>query len=258
MKIDAKAVKEFLVNFIRKKVEKSPFDAAVIGISGGIDSAVVAYLAVKALTPQKVIGILMPYKTMSKRNLQDAENVVNLLGISSVVIDISPMVDAFKNIVDDTDQRRLGSKMVRERMSILYYYQDVYNAVVLGTSNKSEDLLGYFTNHGDVAWDINPISGLYKTHINQLAQELGVPESIIHKKSTADFWIGQTDEAELGVSYADADIILYYTEKGYSPEQMMDMGIGKDLITKVKKRVEKTAHKRALPVVPELPEKVFL
>jgi NAD+ synthase len=121
-----------------------------------------AHLAAKALSPQKVMGILMLYKTMSKKNRQDAEKMVKALGIPSVVIDISPIVDAFKRIVDDTDQRRLASKMVRERMSILYYYKDVYNAVVLGTSNKSEDLLCYFTNHGDAAWDINPLSGLLK------------------------------------------------------------------------------------------------
>jgi NAD+ synthase len=257
VKIDTKTTKKILVDFVRKEVENSPFDNAVIGISGGIDSAVVAYLAKEALGTKHVLGLFMPYRTMAEKNRQDSMAVIEALGIQSKTVDISPMVDAFKDMVDDTDQRRLGSKMVRERMSILYYYADVYGAVVLGTSNKSEDLLGYFTNHGDVAWDINPISELYKTHIKQLARELGVPASVIEKRSTADFWAGQTDEQELGFSYHEADIILWYTEQGYSRREMIEKGIDGTLISKVLKRVQQTAHKRNPPAVPQLPDGVF-
>jgi NAD+ synthase len=256
--IDTRLAKLLLVDFIREEVKTHPFDNAIIGVSGGIDSAVVAYLAKDALGSDQVIGIFMPYKTMSEKNRKDAQSVIRDLGISSITVDISPMVDAFKEIVEDDDRRRLGSKMIRERMSILYYYADVHKAVVLGTSNKSEDLLGYFTAHGDVAWDINPISGLYKTHIKQLGKELGVPQSIIEKKSTADFWIGQTDEQEFGFSYDDADIILSYIEKGYSHKEMVNTGLDRDLIIRVQKRIQETAHKRASPAVPELPDKVFL
>ncbi|MGC1120341.1 MAG: NAD+ synthase [Candidatus Methanofastidiosia archaeon] len=258
MNFNTELLKEHLINFIRKEVDKSPFDKAVIGISGGIDSAVVAYLATEALGRGNVIGILMPYKTMSEQNKEDASAVIEDLGIPSIEVDISPMMDSFKAVVNDTDKRRLGSKMVRERMSILYYYADKYKAVVLGTSNKSEDLLGYFTNHGDSAWDINPISGLYKTQIIRLGQKLGVPERIVEKKSTADFWVGQTDEEEFGFSYSEADTILYYTERGHSTEDLVDMGIDEQVIKKVLKRVDDTAYKRVPPSIPELPHEVFI
>ncbi|MCK4310303.1 MAG: NAD+ synthase [Methanomicrobia archaeon] len=258
MKINVKLLKKILVDFIHEEVENSPFDKAVIGISGGIDSTVVAYLAREALGKEKLIGISMPYKTMSEQNRKDAKRVIENLRIPSITFDISSMIDTFKKKVKDQDQRRLGSKMVRERMSILYYYADLYNAVVLGTSNKSEDLLGYFTNHGDAAWDINPISGLYKTQIRQLGKELGVPKDIIEKHPTADFWIGQTDEQELGFNYKDADTILYYTEKGYSHKDLVGMGLNEDLVLKVLERVQKTSYKRKSPSVPNLSEKVFL
>jgi NAD+ synthase len=257
MNVNTNLLKEHLIDFIRKEVRKSPFGKAVIGISGGIDSAVVAYLATEALGRENVIGIFMPYKTMSEQSREDASAVIEDLGIPSVEVDISPMVDSFKALVDDTDKRRLGSKMVRERMSILYYYADKYKAVVLGTSNKSEDLLGYFTNHGDAAWDICPISGLYKTQVIKLGQELGVPSRVVKKKSTADFWAGQTDEEEFGFTYSEADTVLYYTEKGHSKEDLMDMGIDEQVIKKVLKKVDDTAYKRVPPSVPELPPEVL-
>lgn len=257
MDINTTLLKEYLINFVQNEVEKSPFDKAVIGISGGIDSAVVAYLATEALGRENVIGIFLPYRTMSQQNKEDAQAVIEDLGISFLEVDISPMVDSFKAVVNDTDKRRLGSKMVRERMSILYYYADKYKALVLGTSNKSEDLLGYFTNHGDSAWDIDPISGLYKTQIVILGRELGVPERIVEKKSTADFWAGQTDEEEFGFSYSEADIILCHIERGHSTEDLVDMGIDEQVIKKVLKRVESTAYKRVPPSVPELPSEVF-
>ncbi|MBU7013218.1 MAG: NAD+ synthase [Theionarchaea archaeon] len=257
MNINAELLKEHLIDFISGEVAKSPFDKVVIGISGGIDSAVVAYLAAEALGKRNVIGILMPYRTMSEENKEDASAVIDDLGIPYVEVDISPMVDAFKVLVDDTDKRRLGSKMVRERMSILYYYADRYKAAVLGTSNKSEDLLGYFTNHGDSAWDINPISGLFKTQVIMLGLELGVPERIVEKKSTADFWVGQTDEEEFGFTYFEADTILHQIEKGYSAEDLVDIGLDEQVVRKVLERVDKTAHKRVPPSIPQLPREVL-
>ncbi|MFQ6091139.1 MAG: NAD+ synthase [bacterium] len=251
--IDVKKVRKALLSFISREFERSPFEKAILGISGGIDSAVVAYLVSEALDNQTVIGLLMPYRTQPKDVVEDALEVINNLSIQSIIVDISPMIDSFLSAHFDEDRRRIGSKMARERMSLLYYYADLFNAMVFGTGNRSEALLGYFSKHGDVGCDIMPLNDLYKTDVVRLALELGVPRKIIDKKPSAGFWPEQTDEAELGFSYQDGDEILYQLiDKKRRENDLHSMGFEKDLVTKVTAKGKTTEYKRKPPIVPNL------
>jgi NAD+ synthase len=205
---DAKEAAITIKRFITGKLNLSGLDGFVVGLSGGIDSALSATLAVGAVGPEKVLAVLMPYRTSSENSVVDALELVKKLGIASRKVDISPMVDAYYETVDRADEIRRGNKMARERMSILFDIAHEMNRLVLGTGNRTEICLGYTTWFGDAACSINPIGELYKTEVRRLSAELGVPESIISKPPSADLWIGQTDEQEIGLTYERMDKLL--------------------------------------------------
>jgi len=250
LKINTDLTRRILVEFIRNEVERVGFSNVVLGLSGGIDSAVSAFLAAEALSPEHVWAILMPYKSSSPQSIADAEEVVKSTGIHATLIEITPMIDAYFARYPDASRLRRGNKMARERMTILYDHSSLYRALVLGTSNKTELLLGYGTIFGDMASSINPIGDLYKTQIWQLAEGLGVPKRIIEKKPSADLWTGQTDEEELGFTYEDVDTLLYYmVDRRYSREELIDLGFKDTFVDRVRKMVVSSQYKRRLPVI---------
>ena len=197
-----------LKRFLTGKMLQSGLDGYVIGLSGGIDSALSATLAVEAVGKEKLFAILMPYKTSSESSITDAMELVHKLGIEYTQIDISPMIDTYYPELTDENKLRAGNKMARERMSILFDYAHKMNRLVLGTGNRTEICLGYTTLFGDSACSLNPLGQLYKTEVRQLSKLLSIPDSIINKPPSADLWAGQTDEDEIGVSYAQVDNLL--------------------------------------------------
>src|SRR6202048_3071982 len=199
LRINPELVRGILVGFVRNEVRKVGFERVVLGLSGGVDSSLVATLATEALGPKNVVAFIMPYTTSDPKSKSDALQVVQQLGIHQLEIDISPQVDAYFQHFPDADQKQRGNKMARERMAIRYDQAWAWRALVIGTSNKTELLLGYGTIYGDMASAINPIGDLYKTQVWQLADALGVPTSIVQKAPSADLWAGQSDPPALGV-----------------------------------------------------------
>ena len=239
-----------LTRFIREEVQKVGITKGVVGVSGGIDSSVVAFLAAAALGPENVYGCILPYRTSHRQSLVHAKMVVEQLRINSVFIEITPMIDAYFARYPEADNIRRGNKMARERMSILYDQSAIHSALVLGTSNKSELLLGYGTIFGDMASALNPIGDLYKSHVWQIAEHLGVPREIIEKKPSADLWIGQTDEAELGFTYREVDRLLYHmVDLRLTPSELMARGFAPDFIDLVHTKVQNSHYKRRLAVI---------
>lgn len=242
-----------LVEFVREEVTKSGFKKVVLGLSGGIDSAIVAFIAAKALGPENVLGIMMPYKSSSKESVEHAKLVIDQLGINSKLIEITPMVDAYFTLEEGISNMRKGNKMARERMSILYDYSAKEGALVLGTSNKTEILLGYSTQFGDSASALNPIGDLYKTQIWEISRYMGVPGELIDKKPSADLWEGQTDESELGFSYLLADKILYsMIDERRTCEELIEEGFDLQIIERIKNKIKFSQYKRKLPVILKL------
>ncbi len=218
LEIDAPLAKRWLVEFLRDELtRRRGFEKAVIGLSGGVDSALVAYLAAEALGPENVTAIRMPYSTSSAESLDHAQLVIDALGIESRTVDISAAVDGMVAAIGDTDPARKGNIMARCRMIVLFDLSAKLKALPLGTGNKSERLLGYFTWHADDSPPVNPIGDLYKTQVWALARYVGVPAAIVDKPATADLIHGQTDEIDLGVSYARGDRILHFLLSGYTP-----------------------------------------
>lgn len=254
--IDTAKVTDYLSDFLRVEVEKAGKQTLVVGLSGGLDSATAAFIAVRALGKDRVIAVIMPYRTSSRSALDDAQRVVAKLGIQSVRVDISPMVDSYFDKLPEADKVRRGNAMARVRMVVIYDQSVVHDALVLGTGNKTEHWLGYTTLWGDMACAINPLGDLYKTQVRQLAGSLGVPESILQKPPTADLWDGQTDEGELGFAYADVDRLLYHMiDKGYDAEKLHETGFGDDLIESVQQRIRTTEFKRRMPLVARMPNR---
>ena len=243
--IDPELTRRWLVSFLKDEVERRRgFKKGLVGLSGGVDSALTAFLAAAALGPDNVIGVRMPYRTSSPESLEHAQLVIDKLGIASLTIDISEAVAGILNQVGEEDAHRLGNVMARERMIVLFDLSAKHKALPLGTSNKSERLLGYFTWHGDDAPPVNPLGDLFKTQVWALARHVGVPEEIVSKPATADLIKGQTDENDLGVSYANADRILYHLIRGEEPR-----GFTKEEVDIVRKRLDSTHWKRRLPTV---------
>jgi NAD+ synthase len=246
-------VRSLLVQFVRDQVHHAGFTKAVIGLSGGIDSAVSTFIAAEALGAHNVLAVLMPYRTSSPESLRDAETVVKQTGIRSVTIDITPMVEPLFTSQNITDNLRRGNIMARERMIVLYDLSQKEKGLVIGTSNKTESLLGYGTLFGDTACAINPLGDLYKTHVWELAKELGVPAAIIAKKPTADLWQGQTDEAELGFSYHDVDRLLYcMVDERRTDEELTSAGFAAGFIATVRKKIQSNQFKRLPPVIAKI------
>lgn len=243
--IDPDLVRRWLVSFLKDEVvRRRGFKKGIVGLSGGVDSALTAFLAAEALGTENVVGVRMPYRTSSPESLSHAQLVIDKLGIPSLTIDISDAVDGYLKQVGDVDPHRLGNVMARERMIVLFDLSAKHRALPLGTSNKAERLLGYFTWHGDDAPPVNPLGDLFKTQVWMLARHVGVPEEIVGKPATADLIKGQTDEGDLGVSYVHADRILYHLIRGEEPR-----GFTKGEVELVRKRLDSTHWKRKLPTV---------
>ena len=247
--IDPVLTEQWLLHFIREEMSRRKMECGVIGISGGVDSAVTAYLAAKALGPEHVVGVRMPYRTSSKESLDHAQLVIDALGIQSRTIDISASVDGYLSHEPDAEGGRRGNVMARMRMIALFDLAAKHRGIPLGTGNKTERLFGYFTWHADDSPPINPLGDLFKTQVWALARHLGVPDVIVGKAPTADLVVGQTDEGDFGISYAKADEILNWLLSGYAPDELVARGFDEADVAIVRKRVESTHWKRRLPTV---------
>lgn len=256
MKINAAFVTRILTSFIKEELSKFNFSRALLGLSGGLDSSVSAYLAAKALGPENVSALIMPYGQAQNQDLEDGLDVVKALGIHSRVIDISPMVDAYYEIFPTENRICRGNKMARERMSILYDFSAREKALIIGTSNKTELLLGYGTIHGDMASALNPLGDLYKTQVRSLAVYLGVPDKILAKAPSAGLWPGQTDEDELGLAYDIIDKILYRLIDLKMPKtQVIEEGFDASTVHRIIHLIKSSEFKRKLPPIAKLSER---
>lgn len=248
---------EVIVAFIRSQMRQAGFERLVIGLSGGVDSSAVAYLAARAVGPDHLLAIRMPYRTSSEASETDALRVVDDLGCRTERVDITPMVEPMLALIDDDDPRALnvrrGNVMARQRMIVLYDRSAAFDALVIGTSNKTEALLGYGTLFGDMAAALQPIGDLYKSQLRAVATELGVPAEIVAKPPSADLWPGQTDEGELGRTYADLDRALYaLVDRRWTIDRCVQAGMARDLVEWVSRRVAQMEFKRQLPPVAKL------
>jgi NAD+ synthase len=250
LRLNCETVRKLLVGFIDNEVRKAGFERVVVGLSGGVDSALSAFLAAEALGPGNVCAILMPYRTSSPESAAHAALVVNTLGVQSLTVDITPMVDAYFAAFPDADHVRRGNKMARERMTILFDHSARLGGLVLGTSNKTELLLGYGTLYGDMASAVNPLGDLYKTQVRQLARHVHVPTVIVEKQPSADLWAGQTDEAELGFTYEEVDRVLYLlVDQRYEVADLVAEGFDEKFVRAVYHKVQASQYKRRLPVI---------
>jgi NAD+ synthetase len=250
LRIDVAATSQWLINFLRDEVTiRRGFKKAVLGLSGGVDSALVAYLCARAFGAENVIGVRMPYRSSSRESLDHAQLVADDLGIQCETIEITDAVDGYLRHASDADGRRRGNVMARQRMIILFDQSARYNCIPIGTGNKTERLFGYYTWHADDSPPVNPLGDLFKTQVWQLAAYLGVPDVIVSKPASADLIVGQTDELDFGISYREADRILYWLLQGYSGDRLIELGFSPDNVRIVAKRVSSTHWKRHLPSV---------
>ncbi|MGH7718755.1 MAG: NAD+ synthase [Gemmatimonadaceae bacterium] len=249
LEIDAPLVERWLTHFLRDEMRQRGFQKGIVAISGGVDSAVTAFLAARALGPENVVGVRLPYRTSSPESLEHAALVMDHLGIQARTIDISPAVDGYLAVEPDASPGRRGNVMARMRMIALFDLSVKHHAIPLGTGNKTERLLGYFTWHADDSPPLNPLGDLFKTQVWALARHLGVPKAVIDKPASADLITGQTDEGDFGISYAKADAILHWLLSGYSPRELAVRGWPDEEVDLVRRRLEGTHWKRRLPTV---------
>ncbi len=246
-----------IIDFIRNETDKADANGVVVGISGGIDSALTATLTIKALGKDKVLGIHMPeFGLTHSTDNREAKALADWLGIEVRTIDISGIISAFMAAIPESesaDKLSKGNLKTRIRMSLLYFHANQMNRLVMGTSNKTEIILGYYTKYGDGGVDLEPIARLYKTEVWELSRRVGIPEFIIAKKPSAGLWTGQTDEDELGISYIKLDNVLMMLEQNKAPEIIMStVGVSLEQLNSVMKRIERSEHKRKIPPVPEI------
>ena len=249
LEIDATLVEQWLMAFLRDEFSRRGFTRAIVGVSGGVDSAVVATLAARALGKENVIGVRMPYRTSSPDSLAHAQLLIDQLGILGRTLEITGAVDGYLALEPDADGARRGNVMARTRMIALFDLSAKHRALPLGTGNKSERLLGYFTWHADDSPPVNAIGDLFKTQVWALARHLGVPREIIEKPASADLVQGQTDEGDFGVSYAVADQVLNWILHGWNAAELVERGMPAEAIALVTKRLDSTHWKRKLPTV---------
>jgi NAD+ synthase len=253
LSIDTELARKILTGFITSELNRVGFSKALLGLSGGIDSALTCYLAAEALGPENVLAVRMPYKTSSQDSLDHAQLVTDALGIQSITIPITEMVDPLINRFPDMDNKRKGNIMARQRMIILFDQSEAFKGLVLGTGNKTEILLGYSTLFGDSACAINPIGDLYKTQIRQLSKAMKIPKPLLEKAPSADLWVGQTDEGELGFTYEQADKLLFLLiDQRFTPEECVEAGFSESFVKAVIQRIRKNQFKRVLPPVAKL------
>ncbi|HUP55417.1 MAG TPA: NAD+ synthase [Methylomirabilota bacterium] len=251
--IDTDIARRVIGEFIRGQLRQAGFERTVLGLSGGIDSALVAYLVAEAIGPERLLCVLMPYRTSSPASRADAEEVVRRLGCASELVDISPMVDGFYGIETEASALRRGNFMARMRMAVLYDRSVTWNGLVVGTGNKTESLIGYTTIFGDSASAFNPVGDLYKSQVRQIAAAVGVPDEIIAKAPSADLWPDQTDEAEGGFSYPQLDRLLFWRiDKRRSIEEIVALGFERALVERVDKMVAGAEFKRQVPPIAKL------
>jgi NAD+ synthase len=251
--INPDLARSILCGFIRSELNRAGFEKAVVGVSGGIDSAMSCFLAAEALGSENVLTLRLPYKTSSQDSLDHAQLVIDATGVQSNTIPITDMADGLIKKFPDMSRLRQGNIMARCRMIVLYDQSAAFNGLVIGTSNKTEILLGYSTQFGDSAAAINPIGDLYKTQLRQLAKDIGVPQVIIDKAPTADLWAGQTDEDELGFTYAEVDKLLYLmVDERYTPDECVEAGFERKFVETVVKRIQRYHYKRVMPPIAKL------
>ena len=242
-----------LKTFLRDEIRKVGVEHAVIGLSGGIDSAVACYLVAKAIGAHNVYAVRMPYRTSSQDSLDHAQLIVDDLKINCETVDITAMVDPLIDRTPGITDKRKGNVMARARMIVLFDRSAAHSALVVGTSNKTELLLGYGTLFGDMASALNPIGDLYKTQVRQLARALGVPQPIIDKPPSADLWLGQTDEAEMGLTYAEVDQLLYLlVDERYTIDDAVDAGFDRTYVDRVWRLIRAMHFKRRSPLIAKL------
>ena len=251
--IDTDIARRVIAEFIRGQLRQAGFERAVLGLSGGIDSALVAYLVAESIGPEQLLAVLMPYRTSSPASRSDAEEVVRRLGIAFEVVEITPMVDGFYGPDTDASALRRGNFMARMRMSALYDRSVTWNGLVVGTGNKTESLIGYTTVFGDAACAFNPIGDLYKSQVRQMAAAMGVPDEIISKAPSADLWPDQTDESEGGFSYPELDRLLFWRiDKRRSIDEVVALGFERSLVERVDRMVAGAEFKRQVPPIAKL------
>lgn len=251
--IDTELVERILTRLLCNELGKAGFQRAVVGLSGGIDSSLACFLAAKAFGPQNVLALRLPYRTSSPESLTDAQLVIEQLNTASETIDITPMVEPLFEASPGISPNRKGNIMARMRMAILYDRSAAWGGLVVGTSNKSELLLGYGTIYGDLASAVNPIGDLYKTQVRQLAKVMGLPESIRQKAPTADLIPGQTDEGDLGFTYAEVDHLLYLlVDERYSRQEAEEAGFSPQFVGTVLEMIRRSEYKRRMPIIPKL------
>ncbi|WP_022852212.1 NAD+ synthase [Limisalsivibrio acetivorans] len=258
MKLNLPLTKQILTQFVREETEKIGLKTVVLGLSGGIDSALSAAIAAEALGPENVFAVALPYKLSSGESLADARLVADAFGLNFEVADITPYAEPYMDANPDMDKMRIGNVLARMRMVTLFDRSAKHRGIVLGTSNKTELLLGYGTWYGDLASAINPIGDLYKTQVWELSEYLNIPERVITKKPTADLWPDQTDESELGFSYRDVDKLLYeMVDKRNRKRDLLEEGFEESFIDKVTERIRRNQFKRKIPVIAKVSQRTI-
>ncbi len=251
--IDTDVARRVIAGFIRGQLRQAGFEKAVLALSGGIDSALVAYLVAEAIGAERLHCVLMPYRTSSPESRTDAEGIVQRLGCSSELVDISPMVDGFFAGDPEASPLRRGNFMARQRMAVIYDRSVTWGGLVVGTGNKTESLIGYTTVFGDNACAFNPIGDLYKSQVRQLAAAIGVPDPIIRKAPSADLWPGQTDEVESGFTYPELDRLLFWRiDRRRSVDETIALGFAPEFVARVDRMVAAAEFKRQVPPIAKL------
>ncbi len=251
--INTDVARQILTGFIKSEVTRVGYSRAVIGLSGGVDSALSFVLAVEALGAENVLAVRIPYKSSSPDSLEHAQLMIDQFKVQSETIEITQMAEPLFNHFPDMSKQRKGNIMARSRMIVLYDQSEVFKGLVIGTSNKTEILLGYSTLWGDMASALNPIGDLYKTQVRQLSRALGIPAAIVDKAPSADLWAGQTDEGELGYTYENVDKLLYLlVDQRYSPQECVEEGFDEKFVNSVITRIRRNQFKRMMPPIAKL------
>ncbi|MHC4944707.1 MAG: NAD+ synthase [Planctomycetota bacterium] len=258
LKIDPKATFDYLVAFLNRNIHAAGFERAVLGLSGGVDSSLSLTLATAALGSENVRALFMPYRTSHPDSKRHAILIAEKTGVDLIEEDISPQIDLYYQRYPEADEIRRGNKMARERMTILFDHSAAFNGLVVGTSNRTEILLGYGTLHGDTVSAINPLGSLYKTQIFDLAEYSDIPEEIVKKPPSADLWTGQTDEGELGFTYKDVDRLLFHMiDQGKNDSDLEEAGFEPAFIGKIRAMVARFDFKRRPALIAEIPADVL-